>query len=160
MQTPFEPLKHIALQAFGQLVREWTQDMSNVPHTKPDGRTIIITLEDFRAAMAEKNAFDVPQLGQGAHYKMRDGIIEIELLMRQNDRFSVLLPEPDAILRFNAPGPTDLQVPAIYGKDEWGYAQGDIPPDANATYTVTVQENDFSKFLDPHMAGYCCGQCF
>ena len=158
MQNAFKPKNNGALNGLGALIREWTLDPASRPaHQMEGARLCIIDEKDFVAAMKTKG-FD-----KDVDYELRGNIRAVELVLPTADRFTIAMPETEALSRFETPGKHDVEIPAIYGAVEpW---RGNPTPkplsDADpASYTITVDDKTFAAFVDPYMAAYCCTQCF
>ncbi|MBL4767733.1 MAG: hypothetical protein JKY94_08465 [Rhodobacteraceae bacterium] len=157
MENPFTPKTQRGLRAFGKLIREWAANPDAVPNVVQDARTFLINREDFIKAM--EPALNTPANGNGPDYLLRDDVEEVELIVRIPNRFTVVLPEEQALAEYQAPWPRPVEVPAIYGYAVDANAVAALGDDAPATYTVDLDNNNFKEFLEPFMAGYSCSQC-
>lgn len=171
--NPMELKTRKALRVVGGLIEEWSINPKSHPagaRSELGGRLIIFTREAFEAALA--NLPENDRLSED-DYKLRDNIAEIELLLRRPDRFSVLLPEPEAIEFQHRALQQDLwptvSLPMVYRDIPWDTASEDwavpveiaeIRDNDPAGYMVQLSgENPLDEFLRPYLAGYCCTQC-
>lgn len=171
--NPIELMTRKALRVLGGLIEQWSVNPKSHPanaRTELDGRLIIFSKDEFTRILSELPESD--RLTE-SDYKLRDNITEIELLLRRPDRFSIVLPEPEA-LEFQVRAleqdlwPT-INMPWIYNNVHWaGPGQGwpastrALSPDTSENVGYPVQldgENPLDEFLRPYLAGYCCTQC-
>ncbi len=171
--NPIELRTRKALRVMGRLIEDWSVNPDSHPagaRTELDGRLIV-----FSRGVFQKTLEALPEADRltDEDYILREDIAEIELLLRRPDRFSILLPEPEAIaFQQNAVQqglwPT-VSLPMVYADVPWdsdnpgwaahvqitGTRDGDP-----AGYTVQLSgENPLDEFLRPYLAGYCCTQC-
>ena len=171
--NPIELKTRKALRVMGGLIEDWSVNPKSHPasaRTELDGRLIVFTREAFEAVLADLSEED--RLTE-SDYKLHDNVAEIELLLRRPDRFSIVLPDPEAIAFQHRALQQDLwptvSLPMLYADVEWGASERDWPvpvesktqsDDDAAGYTVQLSgENPLDEFLRPYLAGYCCTQC-
>ncbi|WP_424986849.1 hypothetical protein [Microbulbifer sp. S227A] len=171
--NPIELRTRKAMRVIGKLIEEWSINPDSHPEgarTELDGRLIVFSRGVFQKTLQALPEID--RLGD-EDYILRDNIAEIELMLRRPDRFSILLPEPEAIaFQQNAVQqglwPT-VSLPMFYAEVPWDeggdgwmphVASPDSRDDAPAGYAVQLSgENPLDEFLRPYLAGYCCTQC-
>ncbi|MGR3742862.1 MAG: hypothetical protein ACU0BC_01710 [Pseudooceanicola nanhaiensis] len=170
--NPIELRTRKALRVVGALLDKWTTDASSRPSSasvEADGRLIVFDVADLEAQMDSLPEED--RLVPGTDYHLRDGIKQIELVLRRPDRVSFLLPEPEAMKHHHdlvnngeMPG---IMLATLYrdlDKDEIEkqmpvFLDG-LPDEDPATYLVHVSgKNPLDAFLHPYLASYCCAQC-
>ncbi|MDU9003676.1 hypothetical protein [Sedimentitalea todarodis] len=171
--NPIELKTRKALRVIGGLIEAWSINPKSHPsgaRTELDGRLIVFTKEAFEHSLA--NLPENDRLTED-DYALRENIIEIELLLRRPDRFSIVLPEPEAIEFQHTALEQDLwptvSLPRMYSEVSWSSSDQDWPtPFAGGTasdsdaagYVVQLDgENPLDEFLRPYLAGYCCTQC-
>lgn len=171
--NPIELKTRKALRVMGRLIEEWSIDPDSHPagaRTEFDGRLIV-----FPRAALQKTLEGLPDADRLTEedYELRDNIAEIELLLRRPDRFSIVLPEPEAIEFQHRALQQDLwptvTLPMVYGDIPWDTASQDwavhveiaeMRDNDPAGYMVQLSgENPLDEFLRPYLAGYCCTQC-
>ncbi len=147
-----------ALAGIGALIRSWTLDAASRPDGIEEyGRLWVIERAVFEKALAARG------LSAGVDYQLRDGIEAVELVVRRDDRATLVLPEA-AVLREVAAGDTTVALPRLY-RDTDRWPVGDPPhpqalaEDELAMYAVTLGSDPFADFLDAHMAAYSVTQC-
>lgn len=171
--NPIELKTRKAQRVIGGLIEDWSVNPKSYPagaRTELDGRLVVLTREAFETVLASLSETD--RLTDD-DYKLRDNIAEIELLLRRPDRFSIVLPEPEAIEFQHRALQQDLwptvSLPKMYGEVSWSASEQDWPApfeggsasdDDAAGYVVQLDgENPLDEFLRPYLAGYCCTQC-
>lgn len=162
MDNPLILWTRKASGVLGALIREWTLDPSTRPagHRMEGERICVIPASAFREALA--GLVEGAETA-GADYQLRDGIAEVELILRRPDRLAFLMPEED-ILREQAaiaPGAT-IRVPALYiesGQSGTAPSTPAVESTARAAYEVEVGKDPLRTFLDPYLASYSCMQC-
>lgn len=171
--NPIELKTRKALRVMGRLIEDWSINPKSHPvgaRTELDGRLIVFTREAFETALAGLSDDDRLTADD---YALRDNIAEIELLLRRPDRFSIVLPEPEAIKFQHRALQQDLwptvSLPMVYGNIPWDTASPDwavhveiaeMRDNDPAGYMVQLSgENPLDEFLRPYLAGYCCTQC-
>ena len=171
MENPVTLLSHRAMGVLGKLIREWSLDpKSRPPHRMEGDRICVMTVGEFRRALEEENGGRL----KDSDIRIRDGVEEVELILRDPGRFSVLLPEEQImtqLLRNSEAGDEQMivQVPRIYvaalSDLVSDFDASDIPPaveDDTGTAMLNAKLNKgdpFRTFLDPYMAAYTCTQC-
>lgn len=169
MENPFTLRTKRAMGVFGRLVREWTLDpAARPPHSTDEDRRCVIYVDAFRSALS---AAGLTEGRSGdpvdGDFAIRDGIEEVELILRQPKRFSVLLPEEDVLRQLqDQQGPLQLRLARLYAEvspDQLNLKDNPFPPsddsDEAATYDLVLGDDPFRTFLDPYMAAYTCSQC-
>lgn len=168
MDNPLTLWTKDAAGALGALIREWTLEPASLPagHRMEDDRTCVIPVDAFREAMGGLVEGPREPGRPGAprpDYQIREGIAEIELILRRPDRASILLPEKVILDEQVARGDTlVLRVPAIYAESGPAGAAPETPAKGSkepAAYDVAASGNALEAFLDPYLASYCCMQC-
>ena len=168
MENPVTLRTKKAMGVLGRLIREWATDAASRPqHKLEDERRCVFYIDGFRAALNGAGLTEGRPDGNDGDYFIREGIDEVELLLRQPRRFSILLPEAEMIDHLQKQdGPLQVRMATLYAEvdpSEPDLGAKPIAPavDDNgpATYDVTLGEHPFECFLDPYMAAYVCGQC-
>lgn len=162
---------------FGALIRDWTLNTGNRPAGTFDGTDrYVVGREAFRDALHQAGLRDAEHIeteGGTAEpdFALRDDVTEIELIDRKPTRFSILLPEQGMLQQLEdqisaGKGPMKINLPRLYLDVDMNGPEpsaADFNPAAEETgeanYSVTLGENPFETFLDPHLAGYSCTQC-
>ncbi len=168
MENPVTLRTKKAMGVLGSLIRQWTIDPDARPqHTVEDARRCVFYIDGFREALNAAGLKEGRPDRDDGDYIIRDGVAEVELILRQPERFSILLPEAEMIRHLQEhDGPLQLRMATLY--TEIDPADPDlganpitpaIEDDGPATYDVTLGEDPFASFLDPYMASYVCGQC-
>lgn len=162
---------------FGALIRKWTVDADERPQGTYEGTDrYVVSRADFRAALYQAGLRDAEHIeADGSNdepdFALREGVTEIELIDRSASRFSILLPEPSMLTQIEDQangdnGPVKVNLPKLYLEVDMSgpepSAENFNPASSefgDANYSVTLGENPFETFLDPHLAGYTCTQC-
>lgn len=177
--NPIELHTNKALRVLGSLIERWCVDPGSWPASarqEADGRLIVFPVDAFRkviAGLPEADRLTEDDL------TLRDDIQDIELILRTENRLSLLLPEPDALshqrLACESGTWPGVRLPAIYWNidtsggvpnNDWIGGSMTIAPElddaARATYLVFVQgdgTHPLDAFIHPYMAAYACAQC-
>jgi hypothetical protein len=177
--NPIELHTNRAMRVLGSLIERWCLDPGSRPASarlEADGRIVVFSVEAFRQLIA-----DLPEADRltDDDLTLRENIREIELILRTEDRLSLLLPEPAAMSFQRACAEGSLwpcvRLPSIYWKvdtsdrvseGDWHGGSAQITPDlddaAKATYLVVVAgegTHPLDGFIHPYMAAYACAQC-
>jgi hypothetical protein len=158
-----------ATGVLGRLIRQWAVDLETRPPLRLEGDCRwIIAIDDFRRILADNDLIEGKSSNDTGDYAIREGIDEIELIGRRPNRFSILLPEGEAIRSLlETENAAQLSMAALYSEVDPARPELDLSKlrpserdDRPATYKVTMQGDEkFEKFLDPYMAAYVCSQC-
>lgn len=161
MENAFKPINNRALNALGALIRTWAVDEASRPDFVKDettDRILVMDVKVFRACLLKQDK----NLVEGQDFKIREGVLKVELVLPAPDRLTIAMPDKEALTRFSEPGIHKVPIPAIYGAAEpWNGKTTPNVPDENgdATYDVDVDDQTYGKFVDPYMAAYVCTQC-
>ncbi|WP_282610498.1 hypothetical protein [Pelagibius sp. Alg239-R121] len=166
MENPVTLRTKKAMGVLGKLIREWTVDPASRPdHRLEEERRCVFYVDAFRNALNGEGLNEgQPESGDG-DYCIRAGIEEVELILRQPNRFSILLPEAEMIHHLlDHDLPLQVRVAAVYaevvpGDPDAVPIRPAIEDSGPANYEVTLRDQPFECFLDPYMAAYVCGQC-
>ena len=168
--NPIELMTAKAYRVMGMLIESWATGQDLLPagaRREADDRLIVFSVEAFRDLVAGLPEED--RLGE-QDIAFRDGVTEIELLMRRPDRMAMVMPEEQALahqhqMRKNG-WPIEVKLPDIYREidhDAPNWAELMMAEDVEgekAPYQLRIDGADPLKtFLHPYMAGYCCAQC-
>jgi len=158
MRNAFTPITIRGLETVGTLIRRWTLKPETRPeHVMEGGRICVIDVDVFRNALLQEGLCETAADGAVVDFEIRQGVDKVELIFRRPDRFAMLMPEEEALTRFEAPGSHMLPVPVSYQLINGQNAASN--PNAPATYQVALDHETYAAFLDPFMAGYVCSQC-
>ena len=110
MDNAFIPKTNKALNALGALIREWALDEPALRKllTQDASSRLVMKVDIFSEQLEGKG------LVEGVDFKVRDNVTEVELVLRAPNRFTIVLPEPDALTRFEIPGTHYVSIPSIY----------------------------------------------
>ncbi|MFK7751588.1 MAG: hypothetical protein AB8B51_03470 [Sedimentitalea sp.] len=163
-----------AMRVIGKLIETWSMDPTSRPASakmEGNGRLIVFSAHDFKELLAALPEED--RLGP-RDFSLRSGdkeITEVELVLRDPNRLTLLLPEPEAMAHHHQmakdgemPG---IKLATLYRDLEPGSLDSALPLNqagltetAPATYQVHYSgENPLDAFLRPYLAAYCCTQC-
>lgn len=159
-----------AMRVLGSLISEWSLDPDSRPASaklEANGRVLVIGVESFRKILMGQPGGDA--LGD-RDFTLRAGITEVELILRRADRFSILLPEPEALEHQAKVVKNGLQplvlMARMYLDIDAADADIGLPVNAEiedettpANYNLVVDDTALDAFLHPHLAAYCCTQC-
>ena len=170
MEYPLQMRTRRALGVLGRLIFDWTEDPGKLP---PDARKeadrIVIELGTFRQLMdAEGLTEGDPGDGAAGDYAVRANVREVELILRNPDRASILLPEPHVVASCRAAmGPLEAPVVRLY-KDladaletggDAALTAANSPDDPVVYGMVQLGEDPLEAFIYPNTAYYSCTQC-
>lgn len=165
-ENPFTPVSAEAAKVFGAWLRKL------VSERQPSLTEVVLGRKEFMLQMdialklvpPETKIEDAISHALGAkresHYRLRPGVDEVVFMYREHSRARFLLPEPDAIGRFEEGPEHEVDLPMCYVD-----AFGKIPPEVleknkgKASYPYRVKAQGYEAFLDPFMAAYTCSQC-
>lgn len=171
LQNPFILQTRHATGVFGRLVRTWAIDegarkklagKSKLPRS---GR-LVVKVKRFRKALSDAGLREGTEK-KPADFCIRDGVEEVQLIVRKPECFTILLPERRILRELGkARPPITVRVANLYldvakaGSDldyaNLPRAEGDH---GAATYDLRLGADPFGTFLDPFMASYICSQC-
>ena len=170
MDNPMTLHSRKAMRVLGRLISEWSLDPDSRPagaKYEADGRIMVIQADGFRKLlMGQPDGDDLSD----QDFTLRSGITEVELILRRSDRFSILLPEPEALTHQAQVAKDGFQprvrMARLYLDIDAADASMGLPvntkiDDENtpAYYDLVVDDMALDAFLHPHMAAYCCTQC-
>ena len=151
-EIPFKLLTRKGALMFGELIRKWA--IEGAPeNAQVSDRSTTISRASFSTHLHAKG------LQEGQDYKIRAGIETIELYSRQADTASFLMPEADAITRFEQPGKHRVDLPAQYVEVLLSPQISEQYRTSYANYPFQIDSEGYEEFLDPFMASYMCMQC-
>ncbi|GGH37977.1 hypothetical protein SAMN05444007_11048 [Cribrihabitans marinus] len=169
--NPLQVWSTRAARILGRLIAAWATDPAARPanaRIEGDGRLIVFPVADLRAIL---DALPPEDRLRNDELEIHPDVKEIELVLPRKDRFTVRLPDPDAIAHQKAViarghDPAVL-MPTIYGMvgsdataDGWLELRSDGQEDAAAVHEVRLTADDpLDLFLHPFLAGYSCAQC-
>lgn len=169
--NPFEIFTARGARVIGRLIEEW----STSPDARPQkvreeagGRLLVMDVDEFKSILSSQPEED--RLGN-RDYKIHPDVKEIELVLRRKDRFTICLPDPDAIAhqktvleRGHAPS---VMLPTLYAMVDrnataggWLELRSDVEAEGLAAHEVRLNTDDpMDVFLRPYMAAYTVAQC-
>ncbi len=155
-ENPFTPVSARAAKIFGKWLRELSLGWQPGVAEQVMDRNAFVTEMDARLGLVGKDF----ERQRNAHYRIRADVTEIVFQHRDKSRVVFLLPEPDAVGRFNAGTEHVVDMPVCYLN-----AVGQLAPEqraqyaGQASYPYRVDAQNYEAFLDPFMAAYTCSQC-
>lgn len=170
MDNPMTLHTRKAMRVLGRLIAEWSLDPDSRPADakfEADGRVMVIQADSFRKLLMGQPDGDALS---DQDFALRAGIAEVELILRRPDRFSILLPESEALAHQAQVAKDGFQprvrMARLYLDIDAADASRGSPVNAEiddettpANYDLVVDDKALDAFLHPHMAAYCCTQC-
>ncbi|MEM7544676.1 MAG: hypothetical protein AAF367_04000 [Pseudomonadota bacterium] len=156
MDNPLVLHTQKALQNFGMLIRRWTLEPDKRPELRAESdRILVIGRKIFEMELGEVGLFS------GRDYTLRDGVNEVELILRRPDRCALILPEVDVLTEIGQPW-SEVRYPKL-NLDPYRAGMTDVPPpvkgDEPASQVLALGKNPYVDFLDAFMASYLVAQC-
>lgn len=173
LENPITLWSHKAMRVMGKLASQWATDPSSRPkdaREEAGGRVLVLSADAFLEFLANLDGDD--SLGE-QDITVRRGISEVEIILRQEGRAALLMPEPEAIeeQKLAAENPSlrpALQVPRLYmdleSNPRWipeSFLDTPPLPDSECSIQVIKLEDadPFDNFIHPYMGAYICAQC-
>lgn len=169
--NPVEILTTRGARVIGRLIEDWSTSADTRPKTarqEGDGRLLVMDVNEFKTILSSQPEED--RLSD-RDFKIHPNVKEVELVLPRKDRFTICLPDPEAIAhqkavlgRGHAPAVT---LPTVYAlvdsnatTDGWLELRNDAEAEEFAAYEVRLNTDDpLDVFLRPYMAAYTVAQC-
>lgn len=169
-ENPFTPISAQAAKVFGAWLRELVNEREPGKTKVVLGRMAFILEMDKRLKLVPSDVKIedpiTPELiaKRATHYRLRPSIDEVVFMQRDPARARFLLPEADAIGRFEDDADHVVDLPTCYigpiAKMQDGLTEQEITQlKSEASYPYKVKADGYKDFLDPFMAAYTCSQC-
>lgn len=171
-RDPIEILSTKGLRVMGKCIAQWCVDpIKRPPNTRIEagGRLVVFSKEDF---LAHLEALPEEERLTRRDIRIRDDVKEIELIVRRDDRLSILLPDPEALKHQKViqqrGHPVAVMLPTLYQllnkDDQQGKPWMDVNLDVTDLDPKTeemrlIGGDPFEQFLYPYLASYLCAQC-
>lgn len=151
-EIPFKLLTRSGARVLGELMRNWATG-GLPPEANETGQSATMTIDDLKTHLSAQG------LSEGTDYSVRTGVNKVELYRRVPDTATFLMPESEAITRFEEPGAHNVDLPSQYLEILLSPKIGGLYQTPYANYPFQIDSDGYEEFLDPFMASYMCMQC-